>query len=94
MWHTLFWTPSDYSSALPAPWLWSEGPHPARCPTLALTRIDPSHTHAFFAVAALVISLFPHFPASTMDHRCHLQAREQRVPGGRLSGIQGALFPW
>lgn len=27
------------------------------------------------AVAALVISLFPRFPASTMDHRCHLQAR-------------------
>ena len=27
------------------------------------------------AVAALVISLFPRLPASTMDHRCHLQAR-------------------
>ncbi|KAL4443950.1 hypothetical protein ABPG75_011687 [Micractinium tetrahymenae] len=26
------------------------------------------------AVAALVISLFPRMPASTMDHRCHLQA--------------------
>ncbi|PSC69420.1 anaphase-promoting complex subunit 1 isoform X2 isoform B [Micractinium conductrix] len=26
------------------------------------------------AVAALVISLFPRMPASTLDHRCHLQA--------------------
>jgi hypothetical protein len=25
------------------------------------------------AVAALVIALYPRLPASTMDHRCHLQ---------------------
>jgi hypothetical protein len=37
------------------------------------------------AVAALLISLFPLWPASPSDNRCHLQARlaGARVPAGR-----------
>lgn len=38
------------------------------------------------AVAALVIALFPRMPASTTDHRCHLQVCRGVGWGGGLDG--------
>jgi hypothetical protein len=35
------------------------------------------------AVAALLISVFPRFPTSTSDNRCHLQVRVAAVVGVR-----------
>ena len=46
-----------------------------------------SHTAA---VAALVVSLFPRMPSSTMDHRCHLQAC---FPADCCSGVSFGATP-
>mgnify|MGYP001810543209 CR=1 FL=1 len=43
------------------------------------------------AVAALVISLFPRMPASTLDHRCHLQVCGRAAEGGWGCAAQCAV---
>jgi hypothetical protein len=44
-------------------------------------------------VAALVVSLFPHMPASTTDHRCHLQVGNGRGKRSSIGSSRPAFCP-